>query len=778
MQERRASEALAALRKMTAPTARVRRDGAVLVVPAEDVVPGDVLLLEAGDAVAADVRLVSSSSLTTVEATLTGESEPVPKDAAAEVPAEAPVGDRRTMAWTGTIVVGGAAEGVVVSTGGNTEFGRIAALVHETEEPETPLQGRLRVFGHWLAGITVVVVALIAGLDLLRGRPPVETLLAALGLAVAAVPEGLPAVVTITLALGVRRMAARNTLVRHLAAVETLGGTTVICTDKTGTLTAGRLALRSVAAPETPEDWSADAPDAARTLVRAAVAASTARLSGDDFVGDPTEGAVLVAARAVGVEADAIETAEPTVTLHPFDADRKRMSIVRRGATGVQVYVKGAPESVLPLCVRVVGAAGPEALDAAGRERLAAVVDDLAARALRVLAVAVRSADADPGDAAESSLDLLGFIGLQDPPRTEARAAVAACGEAGIRVVMITGDHPATALAIARELGIADRAEQVTTGPDVALLDDAALAARAPEIAVYARTSPEQKLRIVRAWKARGAVVAMTGDGVNDAPALRASDIGVAMGRAGTDVAKAASAMVVTDDDFSTIVAAVEEGRAIYDNIRKTLLYLLSGNAAEIVVVAAAALAGLPPVLAAVQLLWINLVTDGLPALALATDPAESGLLQRPPRAPDAGIADRPFLRQLALSALLDSVCVLGAYFVSLRIGRPVEEARAVAFATLVLAQVLRAFAFRSRDRVLWELGAFSNMRLVAVAGVTIGLQTAAHTVPAFGAVLRTAQLDLSHVVLVVGLGLVPVSVLEILKLLRRWWRRPEALSA
>jgi Ca2+-transporting ATPase len=771
-QERRAADAVAALRRMTAPTARVRRGGAAAVVPAAELVPGDVVVLEAGDRVPADVRLARTMGFRTVEAALTGESEPVEKDAATVSSESTPVAERRGMAWMGTIAAAGAARGLVVATGGATEFGRIAEMVRGAPEKETPLQARLRTFGRALAVACGAVCALVFVLGVLRGIPVVDMALSAVSLAVAAVPEGLPAVVTIALAFGVAKMAKRRVLVRRLPAVETLGCTSVICADKTGTLTVGEMTVRAVASV----DFDASAGDvaAARRVLAAAAACSTARLVEKDgavaVAGDPTEGALLVAARNAGVSIDEIERGEPVVGGVPFDAARLRMSIVRRTAQGVRSYVKGAPESVVPRCTEILEEGRATPLADADRERIAALNRTLAARGLRVLAVASRdfAQGRAPGADGESGLTFLGLVGMNDPPRESARAAVAACRGAGIRPVMITGDQPATALAVAKDLGIARDESELMTGAELDAADDAALAERVASTSVFARAGPGHKLRIVEAWRARGDVVAMTGDGVNDAPALRGADIGVAMGRTGTDVAKDASAMVVADDDFASIVAAVEEGRRIFENIRKTLLYLLSGNLAEILVMAAAIVAGWPLPLLPIQLLWINLVTEGLPAVALALDPADADLLRRAPRRAGAEIADRRFLAEIAASAVLVTAVTLAAFLYGLRGEGSVERARTLAFSVLVVAVVLRAFAARSATRTLWEVGAFSNARLAAAVGAAVVVQMWSHRSGALEGFFHTVELPWSESAATLALGAVPVTMLELAKLARR----------
>jgi Ca2+-transporting ATPase len=746
LQEHRAAGALEALRGMTSPVARVRRGGEPGILPAADLVPGDLVVLEAGDRIPADLRLLRASAFRTVEAALTGEPDAVEKDAGACLPAGTPLPERATSAYLGTVAADGVAEGVVTATGLRTEFGRIADLVRRAEPEETPLQVRLREFGRWLAVGAAVVVGLVFLLGLLRRVPFVEMLWTSVSLAVAAVPEGLPAVVTVALSLGVSRMAKRKAIVRRLAAVETLGCVTVIGSDKTGTLTEGKMSLVEV---------DGDVPR--RELLRAAVACSTARLAERDgrveVAGDPMEGAILLAARGEAVEPEGVELEEPTLSLQPFDPRRKRMAVVRSRSGRPRVYAKGAPEVLLPDC-----ALGPE--ERSDRLRRA---EALARRGLRVLAVA----EGDDG----GPLGFAGLVAFRDPPRAEARAAVEACRRAGIRPLMITGDAARTAMSVAAELGIAGGEEELATGADLDAWDDAELGRRAGGISVYARVTPEHKLRIVRAWKARGAVVAMTGDGVNDAPALKGADIGVAMGKSGTDVARGASAMILADDNFATLVAAVEQGRVIYENIRKTMLYLLSGNAGEILVMAVAVLAGLPLPLLPIHLLWINLVTDGLPALALATDAPDGDLLTRPPRKPGERITDRDFLWWMLSSAVLTAACPLAAFVIGLRTGS-LDTARTYAFTVLVAAEALRVFALRSRRYMLPEIGIGSNLRLVAVSALTLGLHALALAWEPLRGFLRMTPISGDALLVLVPLALTPITLLELWKPLRRLWPR------
>ncbi len=723
VQEHRAERAVQALRALTAPRARVRRGGRTVEIAAAEVVPGDLLVLDAGDLVAADAQLVEASALETMEAALTGESAPVVKSTT-PAPTDAPLAERSDRVHAGTAVSRGSGVAEVFATGMDTELGRIATLLAAGEDTSTPLKMRLERVSRTLLVLCLGLVAVVGAVGLAQGRPWLEVLMGAVSLAVAAVPEGLPAVVTIALAVGVQRMAARNVLVRRLPAVEALGSASVICTDKTGTLTSGRMAVREL--------WGADGEKAERALLYAAAACCDADLDGN--AGDPTELAILAAARERGVERDAIERDNGRVETRPFDATTMRMSILR--ADG-HLYLKGAPDRVFPL-VR----------DGHGMEEANAA---MAARGLRVLAVAV-------GDGpAEAGLTLRGLVGLADPPRPEAVRAVAEARAAGIRTVMITGDHPVTARAIAMEMGI------LAPGED-------------PAERVHARVSPEDKLHIVRAWKDRGEVVAMTGDGVNDAPALREAHVGVAMGRTGTEVTREAADMVLADDNFASIVAAVREGRAIFENIRKTLVYLLTGNAGELLLVLGATLLALPVPLLPLQLLWINLVTDGLPALALVLDPPSPDVLKHPPRPlSEAMLGPRQWRRVVVVGAI-EAALALGVYTFHLRVDH-LDRARTLAFFTLVFCELLRAFAARHPRRTLFEVGAFTNVRLVVVVVASIALQLALLAVPVVRERFGLVPLTLHELAFAFALGLVPVTLLELYKLLRRPFARDEGLT-
>jgi Ca2+-transporting ATPase len=767
-QEWRADQAMQALRRMAAPHATVRRErGQVQVVETEHLVPGDVVLLEAGNLVPADLRLHEVAQLRVDESTLTGESVTVEKVPAHLPPGERPLGDRVNMAYKGTLVTHGRGTGLVVATGAGTQLGQVATLLGGAELRATPLQLRLAAFGKRLSIVVLAICAVIFAIGVLRGEPVLLMALTAISLAVAAIPEALPAVVTVLLALGARRLVSVNALVRRLPSVETLGSVSVICSDKTGTLTQNRMQRREHCA------WGV--PD--QDLWTALVLCNDATAGATGWLGDPTETALLQAAQDAGLDVAALQRSRPRRHEWPFDADRKRMSTLHTHGGGWRAYVKGAPESLLPRCTG--GAELDEAL---------ATAQAWAAQGMRVLAVAQRDGSLDvvamDADAFEQGLTLLGLVGLIDPPRPEARAAVAECLAAGVRPVMITGDHPATALAIARDLGIAsDRgnprspggvatsdADAVLTGSQLAQMDAAALAAAVQRVSVYARMDPAQKIRIVQALQAQGQFVAMTGDGVNDAPALRSADIGVAMGRGGTDVAREASSLVLLDDNFATIVAAVREGRRIFDNIRKFIRYALTGNSGEIWVLFLAPLLGLPIPLLPIHILWVNLVTDGLPGLALATEPAERGVMQRPPRPPQESVfAHGLWQHALWVGLLIGALCLgVQAWALGSEHGGPNAHGQTMVFTLLTLAQLAHLLAIRSERESLFTQGLRSNLPLLGAVLLTVALQMATIYVPWLQPVFRTQALSAAELALCFGLAGVVFVAVEV----EKGWRR------
>lgn len=795
-QEFSAEKSIAALKKMTAPQAKVRRDGQVISISAKEIVTGDILTLEAGDLVAADARILQAATLKCNESALTGEAEAVIKQTALLETAEAALGDRRNMVFLGTSVAAGTGQAVVVATAMQTELGQTARLIEEAGAEEgTPLEKKLESFGRVLVWATLGIVILLFGLGLLRGTDLFELFMTSVSLAVAAVPEGLPAVVTVALALGVLRMSRRRALVRKLPAVETLGSTSVICTDKTGTLTVGEMTVRALFVagqryevtgegygPEGEvrvDGQKAEGTHSAPLLELATIllACNNAHLVEKDgtwqTVGDPTEGALLAAAAKAGGDRSRIEQELPKEIEFPFDSDRKRSSVVCRKTDGkLRALVNGAPGPLLERCTQLYTREGPRLLTDQDRESILSQTTGMAQQALRVLGSAWRDLESAvpaelSAEAVERELVFVGLSGMYDPPRPQAKAAIATCQTAGIRVVMITGDHPETAVAIAREIGLASGTDLALTGVELDQLTDEQLRQRVSQIAVYARVTAEHKLRIVRALKAEGEVVAMTGDGVNDAPAIKGADIGIAMGKTGTEVTKQAADMIITDDNFATIVAAVEEGRGIYDNIRKTLQYLLAGNTGELLLMAVCVILGLPMPLLPIHLLWINLVTDGLPALCLATDPIDPEVMKRHPRRQSESITNRSFFRTMVLTGFFTAGVSFAVYFYVLKIGS-LETARTSAFAVLVFAELLRSFGARSETQPVWRIPLFTNISLVLVVVISFGLQVWSQQNAALGSFLKTSALPLTDCLLLLAMGAIPLMLLELVKLVRR----------
>jgi Ca2+-transporting ATPase len=788
-QEWRAERAIEALRAMAAPTATALRDGEPVEVAARELVPGDVILLRAGDKIPADARLLEAVNLRAEEAALTGESAPVEKTAEPLGDGGLPVGDRRNMAWAGTAATYGRGRAVVVATGMQTEFGRIAGMLQAVEAGRTPLQENLDRVGGALARAALAVVAVIVALGLMRGQPFVEVLLFGVALAVAVVPEALPAVVTISLAIGVQRMARRHALMRRLAAVETLGSTSIICTDKTGTLTRDEMTVRKIfVAGQTLEvtgsgyepqgrflrGGEAAAPTGElKRLLRAAALASDARLIRSaegrwEIAGDPTEGALVVAAAKAGLDKEELDRAFPRLDEIPFSSESKRMTTLHRAPEGgVIACAKGAAEVILDACTRQQTAEGERELDAAGREAILAVAAAMAEEALRVLAVAARTRASRAE--AERGMTFLGLAGMIDPPRAEAPEAVETCRRAGIAVMMITGDHPLTARAVAGELGLLGGG-RVVTGSELEAMGEEELAREVARTGVYARVSPAHKLRVVEALQGQGRIVAMTGDGVNDAPALKKADIGIAMGITGTDVTREAAAMTLTDDNFASIVAAVEEGRGIFDNIKKYLMYLLSSNIGEIGLIAAAALAGLPLPLSAVQILYVNLATDGLPALALAVDPPDPDLMRRPPRNPRTGIFTRPVTALMIVGGVWSAAVNLGLFVWALRYCCSLEEAMTMTFVSLVLIQFFKAYNFRS-DRLSVLRRPFANKWLNLAILWELLLLALVVYLPLLQGPFSTVSLPAADLAIIAAISFSVCPVLELAKwLARRGW--------
>ncbi len=798
IQEYRAEKSMEALKKLTAPEAKVIREGREAKIAARDLVPGDLVVLEAGDKVPADLRLSESINLEIDEATLTGESVPVPKITDVLLREKLDLGDRKNIAYMGTIITRGRGQGVVVATGMHTEMGQIAGMIQAVSEEQTPLQRRLEQLGRYLVVICLVICAAVVATGVWRGEAPYRMFLAGISLAVAAIPEGLPAIVTIALAVGVQKMIKRHAIIRKLPAVETLGCATVICSDKTGTLTQNQMMVRQLyldgevievtgqgydpkgefhAAKDHQVLKPAPGSSTLNKLLKVAAVCNNACLTKKgvtvaglmrskqagtawEIEGDPTEGALLVAAAKAGVWREMIERREKRVGELPFDSDRKRMSVTYLDAQGSRTaYVKGALDVVLRLCNSELIAGQVQPLNVRRRQEIMSANDAMAADALRVIALAYRElpvAGVVTSDEVETGLTFVGLSGMIDPPRRSARKAIEVCKLAGIKPVMITGDHRLTAQAVAEELGIVDGPDQVISGAELDVLSDAELEQQVEGLGVYARVSPQHKLRIVQALKRKGHVVAMTGDGVNDAPAVKEADIGVSMGKTGTDVTKEASAMVLADDNFATIVAAVEEGRAIYDNIRKFIRYLLSCNLGEVLTMFLASLLALPLPLLPIQILWVNLVTDGLPAMALGVDKAEPDIMRRSPRATQESIFARGLAGKILVRGTLLGLGSLLVFIIGLLLPEGnVSLARTMAFCTLVFSQLFHVLDCKSETRGIFEVGIFSNLYLVGAITISSLMQLAAVYLPVMRPIFKTVPLAGMHwvVILVVAGG-------------------------
>ena len=774
VQEYRAEKALRALKELAALQAHVVRGGALSTLPASSLVPGDVVLLDAGSVVPADLRIVISAQLRVEEAALTGESNPVEKQVMALAEADVSLGDRVNMAYSGTTVTYGRGRGIVVATGMATELGKIATLLATTEEVRTPLQRRLARFGKQLSVIAIAICVLVFALGVLRGESVVLMFLTAVSLAVAAVPEALPAVITIALALGAQRMVRKNALIRRLPAVETLGSVTYICSDKTGTLTQNRMRADTffvAGKPARTLDPNMLASEPWSSFTTALAVSNDAGVdAGGEAIGDPTEVALYVAARDVGRPKADVEAKAPRVGEVPFDSERKCMTTLHAlgNAGTIVAFTKGAPERVLEHCTSTLTLEGHGPIDTAA---LLAHAERMANDGLRVLAIARRDFDVLPDELTpsrvEHDLAFVGFVGLIDPPRPEAEAAVASCRQAGMAAVMITGDHPLTARAIATRLGIVEAGEaRHVTGRELARMSDDELAARVSELRVYARVDPEQKIRIVRALQARGEFVAMTGDGVNDAPALKRADIGVAMGKVGTDVAREASAMVLLDDNFASIVAAIGEGRRIYENIRKFIRFVLAGNTGEILTLLFAPLLGLPIPLLPIQILWVNLLTDGLPGLALAVEPEEKGLMQRPPRPPGESLFAGGLAYEILWVGTLIGALSIFTQWWAISHGSP--NWQTMVFTVLTFAQLFQVMAIRSERESLFTIGIASNRPLLGAVLLGAVLQLAVIYVPALNALLRTQPLTIAELGFCVMLPASVFAAIEIEKWLAR----------
>jgi len=811
-QEFRAERSLRALKELSAPSAKVIREGVLAQVPARELVAGDIVLLESGDRIPADIRWLETNGLYAEESALTGESLPVGKHTAPLAGEEVPLGDQRNLGFMGTMVTRGTARGIVVRTGMATEMGKIADLIQGTEEMETPLQHRLEQLGKILIMVAIGLTVMVVVAGIMHGQPMYGMFLAGVSLAVAAIPEGLPAIVTIALSLGVQRMIKRKAIVRKLPSVETLGCASVICSDKTGTLTQNKMTITHLWLGGNALEVTGDGYEPhgdimcqgrvvdmrkdqmLRRLLQVSVLCNNAVLDQEQpdvkrkkgkeeakplwtIKGDPTEGALVVLGAKAGITQQNLSGSYRRVTELPFDSERKRMSVVVEHQGGALVCTKGAPDMLLSRCGYILWEEKVIPFTNTLRQKVLAANDAMAGSALRVLALAYRELkpserNSDDEEALESNLVFVGLTGMIDPPRPEVRDAIVKCKKAGIRTVMITGDHQATAEAIARQLGMLPANGLVMNGQQLAAISDEQLDARIEEVSVYARVAPEHKLRIVKSLQRKGHVVAMTGDGVNDAPAIKAADIGISMGITGTDVSKEASALILSDDNFATIVAAIEEGRGIYENIRKFIRYLLASNVGEILTMFFAMMAGLPLPLLPIQILWVNLVTDGLPAMALGVDQAEKDLMQHKPRSAKENIFARRLGWKIISRGILIGLCTLGAFWITLQQdpgtgGDALARAQTVAFATLVMAQLIHVFDCRS-SRSIFHRNPLQNKYLVLAVVSSVLLLLAVLYIDQLQPIFKTVDLYGKDWLLVLAAGGIPTFLMGIGSVLQK----------
>ena len=775
MQESKAEKALAALKKMSSPHVKVIRNGDTKQINTEDIVPGDIVLLEAGDYVPADMRLLQSASLKIEEAALTGESVPVDKMTEAIEKSDIVIGDRKNMAYSGSSVTYGRGMGVVTATGMDTEVGRIASHLSETESQETPLQKKLSEMSKYLTVVIIGVSVVIFLAGILQGRQTFEMFLTAISLAVAAIPEGLPAVITIVLAMGVQKMAKRNSIVRKLSAVETLGSTEIICSDKTGTLTQNKMTVQEVYLNDMAHR-AADFTEANSNyaiLMHSLVLCNDSKTSGNgngpvEFLGDPTETALAYFAASKGILKEDADKLAPRVSEIPFDSERKLMSTINKVEGNYRVVTKGAPDVLLERCDRMLTADGIHMMTETDKERIIKANGSMAGKALRILAVAIRDIQEVPenptSEDMENGMVFVGLVGMIDPPRPEVKEAVRVCAEAGIRPIMITGDHRDTAAAIAKELGIVKSEDEVITGSELNKISEDEFDTLVAKYSVYARVSPEHKVRIVNAWKKKGKVVAMTGDGVNDAPALKAADIGIGMGITGTDVAKGVSNMVLTDDNFATIVIAVEEGRKIYSNIRKSIQFLLSSNLGEVVTLFIATMLNWT-ILFPIHILWVNLVTDTLPALALGMEGAEKDVMKQKPRKSKSSFFSDGVGVSIIYQGLFKGLLTLAVFYIGIRFYTQ-EIAVTMAFATLGLIQLTHSLNVRSNTKSLLKLGLFTNMYLIGAIVIAAILQVSVIIIPGLNDIFRVQHLELAQWGIVLAASLAIIPVVEVAKAL------------
>jgi len=790
IQEYRAEESIKLLKSLTSPEALVIRDGKEVTIPSSLLAPGDILILQAGDRIPADARLLEALSLEIDESSLTGESIPVGK-CTDIFPAETPQPDRKNMAYTGTSVTYGRGKAVITATGMNTAFGKLAGLLGEIERERTPLQEKLDQFGRWLGTATLIVVAFVAILGIFQGFDPFEMFLWGVALAVAAIPEALPAVVTVGLALGVRRMVKRHALVRKLPSVETLGSTNIICTDKTGTLTQNKMTVEKVYVNGTllsvigegykpvGDFFNGDKPVSGdvhlhRLLVAGALCNDAGLVEENgvwDITGDPTEGALVVVAAKEDIWKTALEEKHRRKGEVPFSSERKMMTTLNCSEDGLYAYSKGAPEVILASCTKIFLGGCEEELTSERKQEILNVVNDMANQTLRVMGFAYRKVSEDTlAEDAEKEMVFAGLMGMRDLPREEVKTAIATCTSAGIRTVMITGDHKTTAFAIAKELGIFREGDLVLTGVELDALDNKEFEEIVEKVSVYARVYPEHKLRVVEALKKKGYIVAMTGDGVNDAPALKAADMGIAMGITGTDVSKEASSMILTDDNFASIVSAVEEGRNILKNIKNFIAYGLTCHIGLVLIVLVGVLAWQTLPVIAVQILWINLITDGLPPMALSLEAPDRGLMkQKPAKAKEGLVSKRMIIASLGLGLLI-AIQSLGVLYWALGNGTPLPKIQTLIFTLVVVSLMFNAFNWRSERYSVFSLGIFTNKSLIYAVLSTILLQLAAIYVPFMQVAFRTVPLSLSDWAMIIPLASTTLIAMEFTKYLE--WRR------
>lgn len=785
VQESKAEKSLEALKKLSSPTALVRRDGIPVEIPAADLVLGDIVLLEAGRIIPADLRLISSINMKIEESALTGESVPVQKDAGFIANGEITLGDRLNMAYLSTSVAYGRGEGIVIATGMDTEIGKIAKMISESTDEMTPLQKRLGDLGKLLGILAVVLCVALFGVALFQGRDVMEMLLTAISLAVAAIPEGLPAVVTIVLALGVQRMVKVNTIVRRLPAVETLGSVSIVCSDKTGTLTQNKMTVTKVYIDEALRHISELRYDTDKLFLDGFILCTDASVEETTRLGDPTELALLDMGLAAGITKKSLEAAAPRINEQAFDSDRKMMTTVHKDSSGKVIsYTKGAMDRIILNCNEIIINGNIRPITSADKAKIQSAAKEMASYALRVLALAIKL---DDTSAEEENLIFAGLVGMIDPPRPEAKNAVEIFKGASVTTVMITGDHIDTAFSIAKELGIAEREDQCITGDTLNRMTQSELNAAVPQLRVFARVSPENKVMIVNAFRSHGHIVSMTGDGVNDAPSLKAADIGVAMGITGTDVAKGAADMILTDDNFATIQKAIEEGRNIYNNIRKSVLFLLSSNLGEIITMFVAIIAGLASPLKAIHILWVNLITDSLPGLALGVDTGDPDIMKAAPRDPKESL-----FAQGGLMITLFFGAVIGAITLTAFLATPVSalldtgqtinlanlklalendtvyvQSQTYAFTTLAVSQLFNAIGMRNLSRSIFRLNHLENKMMLVAFAVGMLLQISVTEIHVLTSVFGTIELSIKEWLSLIALSSTPLWFHELLVLIQ-----------